>query len=395
MFAVLTSGRKVLWRVVALFSILALAACGSIPVTGGGGVGGQRTDPGAPVSVALLVPRGSGNSGDEELAQSLENAARLAIDDLEGVEVDLRVYGTGDDASQAEQSALQAISDGAQIILGPVYAESANAVAVAAAPESVNVLSFSNNTTIAGGNLWVLGQTFQNTANRLVPYARDQGKSRFMVVHADDESGELGNQAIQQAVSRSGGSVVGTVSHEFSQQGVTSAVPKIVSAARDGEADAILMTANSAGALPLLTQMLPEAGLGPDVAQYIGLSRWDIPAQTLDLPGVQNGWFAVPDPDKTAAFRSRYEAANGKAPHPIAGLAYDGIAAIGALAQGGRRDALSASSLTQGAGFEGTGGIFRLRSDGTNERGLAVATIRNKQVVVIDPAPRAFGGAGS
>jgi len=395
MFAVLTSARKVLWRVVALFSILVLASCEAIPVAGGGGGTGQRVDPGAPVPVALLVPRGGGNSGDDALARSLENAARLAIADLQGVDVDLRVYGTAGNAAQAQQSAMQAISDGAKIILGPVYAESANAVAVAAAPRSVNVLSFSNNTTIAGGNLWVLGPTFQNTANRLVSYARGQGKSRFMVVHADDVSGQLGNQAIQQAVSRSGGSIVGTVSHEFSQEGVVSAVPRIVSTARDGDADAIFMTANSAGALPLLTQMLPEAGLGPDVTQYIGLTRWDVPAQTLDLPGVQNGWFATPDPSKTAAFRSRYQAANGEAPHPIAGLAYDGIAAIGALASRGRQDALSASSLTQGAGFEGTGGIFRLRADGTNERGLAVATIRNRQVVVIDPAPRAFGGAGS
>ena len=39
-------------------------------------------------------------------------------------------------------------------------------------------------------------------------------------------------------------------------------------------------------------------------------------------------------------------------------------------------------------------GIFRLREDGTNERGLAVAQIQNGQVVVIDAAPRSFGGAG-
>jgi len=53
-----------------------------------------------------------------------------------------------------------------------------------------------------------------------------------------------------------------------------------------------------------------------------------------------------------------------------------------------------AGDLTQGAGFQGTGGVFRLRSNGTNERGLAIATIANQQVRVIDPAPRGFGGAG-
>ncbi len=390
MFAVLTPARKVLWRLVALLSILWLAACQTV-TTGGGG---PRINPDDAVPVALLVPRGGGNPGDDVLAQSLENAARLAIADLDGVAIDLRVYATGGNAAQAQQSAKQAVSDGAKIILGPVYAESANAVAVAVAPRNINVLSFSNNTTIAGGNLWVLGPTFQNTADRLVNYATAQGKSRILVVHSSDVAGQLGNQAIQQAISTAGATLAGTVSHEFSQQGVVNAVPQIVATARGNAADAIFMTANSAGALPLLSQMLPEAGLGPDVAQYIGLSRWDIPAQTLDLPGVQNGWFAVPDPQKSAAFRSRYEAANGSAPHPIGSLAYDGIAAIGALVKNGQSNALSGAALTQSAGFQGTGGIFRLLPNGTNQRGLAVATIRNRQVVVIDPAPRAFGGAG-
>ncbi|MEP4552609.1 MAG: penicillin-binding protein activator, partial [Tateyamaria sp.] len=49
----------------------------------------------------------------------------------------------------------------------------------------------------------------------------------------------------------------------------------------------------------------------------------------------------------------------------------------------------------QGSGFQGATGIFRLRADGTNERGLAVATVRNNQVNIISPAPRGFGGAGS
>jgi hypothetical protein len=94
-------------------------------------------------------------------------------------------------------------------------------------------------------------------------------------------------------------------------------------------------------------------------------------------------------------FRQKYSAAYGSDPHPLAGLAFDGIAAIGALVKTGKSTALTGASLTQGAGFRGASGIFRLRADGTNERGLAVATIRDKSVVILDPAPKAFGGAGS
>jgi hypothetical protein len=162
--------------------------------------------------------------------------------------------------------------------------------------------------------------------------------------------------------------------------------------AREMAPDAVFLTANTAGALPLFSQMLPEAGLSPVDIQFIGLSRWDIPAQTLALPGVQGGWFARPDTATSAQFRARYKEAYAGDAHPIGGLAYDGIAAIGALAGSGT--SLGAAGLTQSAGFQGTGGIFRFNSDGTNERGLSVAQVVDSQALEIDPAPRSFGAMG-
>lgn len=398
MFTVINPSRTAVTRIftrnlakfTALFAVLWLAACEPVAMSGGG----PSINTGAPVPVALLLPRGSGNANDDVLATSLENAARMAIADLEGVKIDLRVYGTAANAAQAQSAALQAVSDGAKIILGPVYAENANAVGLALASKGVNVLSFSNNTAIAGGNVFVLGPTFQNTADRLVSYAASQGKKQILVVHSQNVAGQAGAQAIQAAIARNNVGLAGVVDYEFSQNGVFTAVSKITAAAKNGNADMLFMTSNTAGALPLFSQLLPESGLDPAVTQYVGLTRWDIPAQTLDLPGVQGGWFAMPDPAKTAQFRARYQTAFGGAPHPIGGLAYDGIAAIGALVKAGKSDALTTAALTQSAGFQGVGGIFRLRSDGTNERGLAVVSIQDKRVVIIDNAPRGFGGAG-
>ncbi|WP_375689292.1 penicillin-binding protein activator [Pseudooceanicola sp. LIPI14-2-Ac024] len=391
MFALLKAACKAPVRTAAALATAAmLAACGPMP--SGGGFGGPALQPGDPVKVALLVPQNSGTSGDAVLSQSLENAARLAMSDLEGVEIDLRVYDTGGNAATAQSAANRAVVEGAQIILGPVYAGEANAAGLAASQGGVNVLSFSNNTSIAGGNVWVLGHTFENTGQRLAQYAVSHGKPRGVIAYSTDVQGQTAATAVRDAVARAGGSIVAEVPHEFTQQGVVNAVPQIKSAVETNGADALYLTANTAGALPLFSQMLPEQGISSDTTQFVGLTRWDIPSQTLDLPGVQGGWFTLPDPNRTAQFNSRYGAAYGSAPHPIASLAYDGIAAIGALAAQGR--GLGAGDLTQGAGFQGTGGVFRLLPDGTNERGLAVATIQDRQVQVIDPAPRSFGGAG-
>jgi len=391
MFAVLSTARKI-WALLVLVAAPAiLGACAPVP---GGGGAAPNVAKGEAVQVALLLPGGSGNAGDDVLARSLQNAAELAIRDLNGVNIDLRVYNTGAGAAAAAQTAVRAVDEGAKIILGPVFAEAANAAGVAVAGRGVNVLSFSNNTDIAGGNVFVLGPTFQNTANRLVGYSAAQGKRNILIVHDNNAAGNLGKRAIETAARRSSATIAGAIGYEFSQQGVMQAVPSIVAQARSGGANALFLTADSAGALPLLSQLLPEAGLSGTSTQFIGLTRWDLPSATLALPGVQGGWFALPDPGLTQQFQQRYSAAYGEAPHPIAGLAYDGIAAIGALVRSGRTDALGRAALTQGSGFAGVNGVFRLLPDGTNERGLAVAQIRNNQVVVIDAAPRSFGGFG-
>ena len=374
---------------IALATAAFLSAC--VPGPNGGGPSIDTSDP---VPVALLVPRGSGQAGDAALAQSLENAARLAMSDLKNVSIDLRVYDTAGSPGTASTVAQQAVADGAKIIVGPVYAQAANAAGLAVLNNNVNVLSFSNNTTIAGGNVYVLGPTFQNTANRLVRFAGNRGKANMVVVHSNDAAGQLGQTAISSALSASRVNNAGTVGFDRSQQGVINSVPAIKAAVDSTGADSIFLTATTAGALPLFSQLLPEAGVSQSTTQYIGLTRWDIPPQTLDLPGVQGGWFALPDPGKAQAYRQRYNATYGEAPHPISGLAYDGIAAIGALVSQGKSNALTGAALTQNAGFQGVGGIFRLLPNGTNERGLAVATIQNKQVVVIDPAPQSFSGAG-
>lgn len=390
MFAKLRSPRNPVLKFGAMLSALWLAAC----TPGSEGGSGPRLSSGQAVPVALLVPGGSGATGDETLAKSLRQAAELAISDLDGVKIDLRVYNTGGSPAQAAEAATKAVDAGAKIILGPVFAEAANAAGVAVASRGVSVLSFSNNTDIAGGNVFVLGPTFPNTANRLVSYAAAQGKRRILTVNDQTTAGEIGARAIQTAISRSGASNAGQISYPFSQQDVTNVAPQIAAQVRSGNVDALFLTADTAGALPLLAQLLPQQGVDPAQTKFIGLTRWDIPPATLALPGLQGGWFALPDPNLNTRFKARYQTAFGSAPHPIAGLAYDGIAAIGALVKSGHADALSRGALTQPAGFVGVNGIFRLRPDGTNERGLAVAEIRNNQVVVIDPAPRSFGGAG-
>jgi ABC-type branched-subunit amino acid transport system substrate-binding protein len=350
---------------------------------------------GEPVPVALLVPSGSGEATDDLIAKSLENSARMAIADLGDVRIDLRVYSTAASPDTAASQASKAVQDGAKIVLGPFYALEAAKAGAAVAGSGVPVITFSNNPAVAGGNVFILGQTFDSTAQRLASYAVSQGKTRIMVISDENAAGEAGKAAIESAITASGGQIAAAGSYPFSQNGITQAVSSIAASAKSSNAQAVFLTADTGGALPLLTQLLKDNGVDPATTQFMGLTRWDIPAANLTQTGVQGGWFALPDPNLSQAFLSRYQSSYGSAPHTTAGLAYDGIAAVGALVKQGGVAQLSPRGLTQRQGFVGTGGIFRFAGNGSNERGLAVAQIVNSQVQIVSPAPQAFGGAGS
>lgn len=374
-----------------------LAACqpGGTGSSATGPATGQMIDPSQPVPVALLVPTGSGSADLEWLGRSLANAGKMAAADAQGANIDLRIYSTGSEAATAAARTGEAIRAGAKIIIGPLHADAANAAGNVAMGSNVNVLSFSNNSEVAGGNVFTLGTGFGNVADRLVSYGVRQGKRRYMVVAESDVAGQLGARAIEAAISRAGAMNMGKVSHEVSQAGVDSVIPNVAAAAQSGKIDAVFVTANQDAVLPYLADKLRSAGVTPNQAQLMGLTRFDEPSMRLSLPGLQEGIFALPDTALRQQFEARYQAAYGEKPHPLAGLGYDGVSAVAALARAGRKDALTSPALTRNAGFAGVNGVFRLKGDGTAERGLAVATVRGGQVVILDPAPRSFGGFGS
>lgn len=387
MLALLSFRRKAMNWVAAIFAMATLTAC-DVPFPSGGPI----LNTGGSVDVALLVPKTSPNGAT--LAQSLENAAWLAVQDLGEVKVNLRVYDTGGTPEGASVAAQRAVADGAEVFLGPLFAESANAAGQVAAQRGINVLTFSNNPAVAGGNVFILGNTFQTTADRLVSYAARRGKGNIYVIHADDPAERLGAEAIQRAAASNGANIAGVQSFALSQQGVIDAIPGIASNFRASGANTVFVTSGTSGALPFLAELLPENGLDRTNSQFVGLQRLDVPSSALSLKGLQGAWFATPSPALVQQFNNRYASVYGSQPNPIAGLAYDGMAAIGALVAQGNSNALSAEALTQGAGFAGVNGPFRFFRNGTNERGLAIAQIENNQVSVIDPAPRSFGGAG-
>ncbi len=360
---------------------------------------GNQVDASRAVTVGLLVPLGSGNAQTEQLAASLANAARLAQGDITGAEIDLRVYATLGTEVGAQTAATRAIAEGAKILIGPLFSTEAAAVRPVAASAGVAVISFSNNTTVAGGGVYVLGVTYESVAARLVDFAGARGLRNIAVVYPEGVDGASGRAAVQGAVARAGATFAGAAPYPLNVDGITSVSGGIAAQMRSAGANAIVFTDTPTGGLGFITTALRSAGLGASAFQFVGLTRWDASAEALAQPSLGGGWFALPDPALAGQFGTRYFAAFGTEPHDLSAIAYDSVAAVGAMLSAARISddsaPFAAAKITDPSGFAGVNGIFRFRADGTNERGLAVMQVSGGVATVVDPAPRACGGAES
>ena len=380
-------------KILAALAFLALAACDpTITNTSSE----PEVDITKPVTVALLVPLGTGDAQNEAIAQSLVNAARMAEQDLSGVEIDLKVYATGGKTAAAAEAAKKAIGEGAQIIIGPLFGTSASGVAPIAAASGVKVLSFSNNSEIAGDNVYLLGLTFENTADKLIGYAASRGLSNVGVIQEQGLAGDQARRAIEAAAAKNNAQVVGTVSYPASIAGIANASSSMASTLKGAGANAVMLTSGQGYAY--VVENMRGLGL-KDGVQYLSLPRWDAVSGSATQPGLQGTWFAAPSPGLTAQFDSRYQSNFGKPAHPLASLAYDGMAVVGALvkeaAAEGADDPFSDARLTQASGFAGINGAIRFLPNGLNERALAIFQIADGEMTVIAPASGGFTSGGS
>jgi outer membrane PBP1 activator LpoA protein len=357
--------------------------------------GGIAVDVNQPVRVALLLPYGSGDPGREQIARSLENAARLAQADLRNATLDLVVYPTAGTTQGGSAAASQAVAEGAKIIVGPLFSTETAGAQTPAASGGLTVLSFSNNPSVAGGNVYILGTTFENVADRLVAYGQSRGLNSFGVVYPAGLEGETAQEAVAQAVSRRGATLVASESYNLSVEGIQAAAGPAAAALTGRGANAVILTDGPTGGLAFISEAL--RGNGVAQAQFLGMQRWDVSAEALAVPSLQGGVFAAPDPGLVGAFNGRYLTAYGEPPHELAPLAYDGVAAVGALvaqARGQGGSPFSTARLTQPAGFAGVNGSFRLNASGRVQRNLAIIAVQNGQAVVTERAARSFDAVG-
>lgn len=356
-----------------------------------------------PVKVALLVPL-SGKQAD--LGQAMLQAAQLALFDMGYNTFELMPRDTKGSAEGAREAAQSAINDGAQMILGPLFAYEVRAAQDVTSRYNINMIAFSTDWTLAGGNTYIMGFLPFDQVQRIVDYAGAHGMRRIGVLAPDNDYGNAVVSAFNNAAYRTGvtptdimkfppnGGDMSAIVRQFSHYDERSGGAQPGQAASTGPApyDAVLLPVGGEQARAI-GNLLSYYDLDSPQVKRLGTGLWDDEALATE-PALAGAWFAAPSPEARRGFETRYGQLYGHRPPRLSTLAYDATALAAVLARNGYQTmghpAFDRASLTNPNGFAGLDGVFRFRGDGLVDRGMAVLEFRETAIKTLDPAPATF-----
>lgn len=364
-----------------LGAVLMLAGC----QTGPRGPRLPRPGPVTPVTsidaqrnlVAVIVPL-SGSDG--AVGQSIANAANLALLDSGDRNLRVTIYDSAGPGGAAGAAA-RAIAEGNRLFLGPLLAEDVRAAAPIARRAGVPLVAFSNDESVAGRGVYIMGFTPDQSIDRVVRHARGKGMTRFGAMVPTGLYGQRASQAMIGAVRTHGGRLIGLEQFDRSPAGVRSAAARLKA---KGTFDAVLI--GDAGRIAAIA-----APALPRAAKFLGTELWASDKTLGRTPALRAAWYAAAPDARFNQLTTRYRARYGKSPYRLASLGYDAVL----LAVRSSRDwpigrPFPAAGLIARDGFSGVDGNFRFGRNGIAERLLEVRQVTAAGTTTVSPAGKAF-----
>jgi ABC-type branched-subunit amino acid transport system substrate-binding protein len=337
-----------------------------------------------PVRVGVILPLDNSSANVRALARSMMRAAELALYDSGNQNIILMTAEDTGSPADAAAAAHKLLGEGAEIIIGPLFSGSVEAVAPLARDRGVPVLAFSTDRKVAGDGVYLLSFQPQTEVKRIVAYAASQGRKKIGALIPQTAYGDVVEQAFRSAAQDSNVAVCAVARFSPSAGALTDPAAAIAKA----DCDAILVP-QGGSLLRGLTQTLAYSAVDPTKVKLLGTGLWNEPGSQKE--GLLSGaWFVAPQPSNDDVFNAKYRATFGSEPPQLASLAYDAVSLVALLANGPSYKRFTIRALTDPNGFSGVSGIFRFTPDGAIERGLAVLGVEPTGFTVVNPAPVTF-----
>ena len=279
------------------------------------------------VKVGLILPlSGSGNAA--VAAKSMRNAAEMALAEFNSPDIQLLIKDDGGSAPGAQQAAQQALEEGAEIILGPLFALTVGPVGQLARARNVPVIAFSTDANVAARGVYLLSFLPESDVERIISYAAGQGRRSFAALVPDNAYGSVVEAAFKQVVARRGGRVVALERYPLDKAQMQGPVRNVAQAA--ARADAIFIP-DGADAVATAVATLSAGGVDTKRVQLLGTGLWE-DGQIFSNSQLEGAWYAGPESTGFRSFSARYRTRYGQDPVRTASLTYDAVALVGEIA---------------------------------------------------------------
>ena len=345
--------------------------------------------------VGVLLPFSHSRAGVRSQASGLLAAIEMALFDQAGTDILIIPKDTAGDARQSAAAATEVINEGADVIIGPLFATSVQSVATTARAADIPVIAFSNDRSAAGGGAYLMSFPPEEEVARIVDHTMAQGIRKFAFMGPASTYSRRVETALRFEAARRGGIVIASEFYASDNQAPVDEARRLAGRINSSllnrtERVAVMIPDNGVQ-LRAVAPLLPYYEVNLRQLQYIGTSIWNDP-QIWREPVLENAIFAMPDPQDTEYFRNAFQGVYNSEPASLASLGYDSAAlSISFLADG----RVSEDELLEADGFRGVNGLFRFREDGTIERGLSIMSIRPSGPVLVEDAPDSFVVGGS
>ncbi len=330
------------------------------------------------IKIALLLPIGSKDNNLSKLGKSLRDAAFLAKEDLANNLLEIRTYDTYGNTRKGILAYNVALEEKNEIIIGPYLSTVTKEISNQIPFNSVNILSLSDDPTIVGRKIFILGDTVVNRANNLIQYAINNKKYRFAIIGPVKDDNNKILSLISNKILMHRGTITFSSYYSNDVSAISDLAQDVKNRIIQTNTDVIIFTgepdkrmSHLAAELADITVNKKDKGI-----QIMGLTHWENSASILSEPALQKAWFTMPDQRFRSFYENKFIKKFGYIPHPKSNLAYDAVASLGVIHKNfnnNKNDYFDKfNGLFNRNGFIGIDGIFRFNNDRIAEKELSI-----------------------
>ena len=306
--------------------------------------------------IAMIAPL---NGSNQNLGNALIDAGFLAL--LQSKKnISIMVIDSAVEQKTLRENIQKAIDDNVKIFVGPVFADDTNLVSSMVKNKDIIVLSFSNDSSLAGTGVYLMGFLPETSVNKVDDHASVKGIYDFYSLLPAGKYGNIIKNSLTKLSNKEHIFLID--SEDYDDKNLSISLEQITSSMKDNQNKKALVISDKGKSFKAIRDVLSDAYLSERNIKLINLAGFS--DEEIAKYQSDNIWFIGSETESSKNLNQIFE---GKYPYntlKLMNLAYDGVTLAATIK--------SSKELKNTRGFNGINGFFRFDKNGLIEREVKI-----------------------